>query len=257
MNDAISLRSEGLIAILTLNRPERRNAITPDMRDAIGAALDQVATNPGLRALVIRGEGGVFCGGGDIHQMGSHDLAMGRNRMEKVAQVARMLITGPTPIVACVEGAAFGAGLAIAVACDYVVAAKNARFCAPFSNLGLTVDWGLSWTLPRRVGQVRARQMSLLAEVLDADAALAAGLADEIASDGTALERAIAIAARYAAGAPLASAYTRLAFAAAPETPDAALTMEAMYQATLMQTADHREGIAAFTEKRSANFAGN
>ena len=256
MSDAIEVRREGRITILTLNRPARKNAITPDMRDALVAALAEVASDARQRAVVIRGAGGVFCGGGDIGHMGEMDDAAARKRMADVSRAAHALIAAPGPIVACVEGPASGAGLSIAAAAAYVVAAEDARFCASFSNVGLTADWGLSWSLPRRVGPSRAERMCLLGEVMDAGVALAAGLADEIAAGKDAFGRSLDVAERYAARAPLAMRAGRRAFATMPPDVESALAREAALQAALLQSADHSEGIAAFAAKRPAEFTG-
>ena len=256
MTSVLDCEITGRVAVLTLNRPSRMNALSPDLRDALGAAVGRLATDRAVGAIVLTGAGRAFCAGGDIDSMDEPGLREAQARIEAAGRVARLLIAGPQPIIAAVNGVAAGAGLSLACAADHVVASTEARFCAAFSNLGLAPDWGLSLTLPARVGTVRARRMSILAEVVDAETALAIGLADELCPPSQMLERAVAQAACYAARAPLATAQIR-AHALPPAALDAALAAEAARQATLFQTADHREGLAAFRARRPAQFGGH
>lgn len=254
MTSPLEISRTSGIATLSLNRPKCLNAISPELRDLLADTLEELGHDGEIRAIVIRGNGPAFCGGGDIRHMKQEGLAHARARLEKVARAANLLIAGPKPVVACVEGAAYGAGLSIVAACDYIVATPEARFGAPFSNLGLAADWGLTWTLPRRIGAARAKQMCLLADVLDANEAKAAGLVDEICAADDIMSRAIAVAGQFAAGPPLATAATRRAFAMAPGSSEEALANETITQAALLQTDDHREGVQAFLEKRTPHF---
>lgn len=244
------------VAVLTLNRPERLNALSADLRDALGTTLARLAGNPDVGAVVLTGAGRAFCAGGDIAAMDAPGLLAAQARIEAAGRVARQLIAGPLPVIAAVNGVAAGAGLSLACAAEQVLACPEARFCAAFSTLGLAPDWGLSLTLPARVGAVHARRMCLLAETVDAEAALAMGLVDALVPGDTLLDRAVALAARYAARAPLATAQIR-ASAAEAAGLDAILAAEARRQATLFQTADHREGLAAFRDRRPAVFRGH
>lgn len=244
---------DGLTAVLTLNYPERRNALAIPMRRALVEALERIEADPALRAIVITGAGGTFCAGGDISGMDVADLAAGRERFRLTHQLVRLLIKGSKPIVAAVEGWCVGAGLSLAMCCDTVMAARDARFAAGFGKIGLIADLGLLHTLPARIGQGRARQVFLYGDPMDAARAEQVGLVDELVDAGGALDAAIARARRFADAAPLPVALTRQWLAAGL---DAALDWEREAQSGLFLTADHAEGKAAFLQKRPARFSG-
>jgi len=244
---------DGPTAVLTLNYPERRNALAVPMRRALVAALERIEADPALRAIVITGAGGTFCAGGDISGMDVADLASGRERFRLTHQLVRLLIKGSKPIIAAVEGWCVGAGLSLAMCCDTVIAARDARFAAGFGKIGLIADLGLLHTLPARIGQGRARQILLYGDPMDAARAEQVGLVDELAEPGGALDAAIACARRFADAAPLPVALTRQWLAAGL---DAALDRERETQSGLFLTADHAEGKAAFLQKRPPRFNG-
>lgn len=246
-------RREGEIAILTLDNPARRNALSMEMRQRMIEALRRLETDADIRALVLTGAGGHFCAGGDITGQGSASLAAGRERFRVTHEMARLMVGGSKPIVAAVEGWAAGAGLSLALLCDTVVAADSAKFSAPFGKLGLVGDLGLMHTLPQRVGEGRARQILLYGEPVDAAQALAIGLIDRIAPAGAALDAALERARTLAASAPLPLAVTRRYLS---RGLDSVLEWERDMQAALMTTEDHGEGRAAFLEKRAPRFTG-
>lgn len=244
---------DGATAVLTLNYPERRNALAIPMRRALVEALERIEADPSLRAIVITGAGGTFCAGGDISGMAVADLAAGRERFRLAHQLVRLMIKGSKPIVAAVEGWCVGAGLSLAMCCDTVIAARDARFAAGFGKIGLIADLGLLHTLPARIGQGRARQVFLYGEPMDAARAEQIGLADGLVEPGDTLNAAIARAKQFAEAAPLPVALTRQWLAAGL---DAALDWERDAQASLFLTADHAEGKAAFLQKRPPRFSG-
>ncbi len=244
---------DGLTAILTLNYPERRNALAIPMRRALVEALERIEADPSLRAIIITGAGGTFCAGGDISGMDVADLAAGRERFRLTHQLVRLLVKGSKPIVAAVEGWCVGAGLSLAMCCDTVIAARDARFAAGFGKIGLIPDLGLLHTLPARIGQGRARQVFLYGDLMDASRAEQIGLADELVEPGSALNAATACAGRFADSAPMPVALIRQWLAAGL---DAALDWERETQASLFLTADHAEGKAAFLQKRPPRFSG-
>lgn len=244
---------DGATAILTLDYPERRNALAMPMRQRLVDALEAIEADRALRAIVITGAGGTFSAGGDISGMDVADLAAGRERFRLTHRLVRLLIKGSKPVVAAVEGWCVGAGLSVAMCCDTVVAAEDARFAAGFGKIGLVADLGLLHTLPARIGQGRARQVLMYGEQLDAAHAVAIGMADHVVPSGTALQAALARAALFHAAAPLAVAMTRQHLAAGL---DAALDWEREAQSTLFLTADHAEGKAAFLAKRPPVFKG-
>ena len=244
---------DGLTAVLTLDYPERRNALAIPMRRALSDALERIEGDATLRAIVITGAGGMFCAGGDISGMDAADLAAGRERFRLTHRLVRLLIKGSKPVVAAVEGWCVGAGLSLAMCCDTVVAAGDARFAAGFGKVGLIADLGLLHTLPARIGQGRARQVFLYGDTMDAARAEAIGMVDELAAPGVALDRALALARRFADMAPLPLALTRQWLSAGL---DAALDWERDAQSGLFMTAEHAEGKAAFLGKRVPQFRG-
>jgi len=244
---------DGATAVLTLDYPERRNALAMPMRQRLVDALEAIEADRDLRAVVITGAGGTFSAGGDISGMNVTDLAAGRERFRLTHRLVRLLIKGSKPVIAAVEGWCVGAGLSVAMCCDTIVAADDARFAAGFGKVGLVADLGLLHTLPARIGQGRARQVFLYGEQIDAARAERIGMIDHVVPPGTALEAALARAALFHAAAPLPVAMSKQYLAAGL---DAALEWERDTQSMLFLTADHAEGKAAFLGKRSPGFNG-
>ncbi len=151
----MTLRREDLdggIAVLTIDRPEARNALSPETRSEIAASFEAMAADDAVRAVVLTGAGEHFCAGGDVKTMGSREPSAMEDRVAVMVRVAELLITFPKPLVAAVRGHAAGAGASIACLADVVVAADSAKFTVSFLNIGLVPDWGLTHTLQRRVG---------------------------------------------------------------------------------------------------------
>ncbi|MBN8889352.1 MAG: enoyl-CoA hydratase [Rhodospirillales bacterium 70-18] len=245
---------QGSTTILTLNRPERRNALSMPMREALMAAVDRAESDRGVRAVVITGAGGNFCAGGDIAAMNQRDVAASRDRFRFGHRMVRAVMASSKPYLAAVEGWAVGAGLGMALICDTVVAAEDAGFGAGFGKIGLIPDWGLLHTLPRRIGEAKARQMVLYCETMRAPEALAIGLVDHTAPKGEALATALKRAEALANIAPQSIAMCKSYFVQGlAET----LEWERNSQALVSLTADHAEGKAAFLEKRAPNFQGS
>lgn len=246
---------DGAVRVVTLNRPERRNAIDIPLRLELADALGAADADDSVRVIVLTGAGSTFCSGGDISTMElmSEDDAMARAQLAQ--RVIRAIWDTPKPVIAAVEGAAFGAGAALAAACDRVVAADNARFATTFTNVGLAGDMGTFASLPRRMGVARAKQLLLLPEPMTAAQALESGLVDALAEQGGALAAALADAHRLAAGPAQAYGVIKSTLAASPTmTPAAVLDLEAENQARLFGSTDFAEGVAAFKEKRKPAF---
>jgi enoyl-CoA hydratase/carnithine racemase len=245
-------RSNGVLT-LTLDYPERRNALAIPLREQLHDALEAAQADDAVRAIVLTGAGGVFCSGGDISGMNIPDAATGLDRMRRTHRIIRLMVAGRVPIVAAVEGWCVGAGLSLACACDTIVAAEDARFMAGFGKVGLMADLGLPFTLPARIGANRAKQVFLYGEQLDARAAERIGLVDRVVAKGDALAAATALAEDLAQQAPLPIALTKRALAAGL---DAALEQERDFQTMCFLSTDHAEGKDAFLTKREPRFGG-
>ena len=244
--------SEGGVVVLTFDRPEARNALSPEIRTGLGERFEAMAGDEAVRAVVVTGAGGHFCAGGDVKTMG--DPAEMEERVAGMVRIAEILITFPKPLVAAVRGHAAGAGASLACLADVVVAADSAMFTVSFLNVGLVPDWGLTYTLPRRVGPAAARRLALTRERVDADEAHRLGIADVRAPEedvlSVALDRARSLAASALGG------YAALkAMMEDREALRAALKAEARTQLERSKTWEHREGLAAFREKRRPDYS--
>jgi enoyl-CoA hydratase/carnithine racemase len=242
------------VRTLTLNRPDRKNAINPQLWEALADALRAAARDADLRALVITGAGGAFCSGADISA--PEDIHP-RHKLRRLSEVALALHELTVPTIAKVTGVAVGAGWNLALGCDFVVATPESRFCQVFSKRGLSVDLGGSWLLPKLVGLQQAKRLVLLAETIDADEAHSLGLVTWVKA-ATEIDVFVDdLAARLAAGPPVALAQSKaLLIDGANATLRDALANEARAQPGNFATADSMEAYAAFAQKREATFSG-
>lgn len=255
MSDSfVSVRVDGPVVIVTMDDASRRNAVNLEMRHQIVDALLQAQNSEECRSIVLTGAGGNFSAGGDLSSMNA-DRRASQSRLQAMADVVRSIVECPKPVIAAVDGHAYGAGLSFASACDILVASQTARFCCSFGRMGLTADSGLHWSLPARVGLGSARMLIMLGRVIDAKAAHGLGLVDELCA-GDSLDTAHSMALELAARAPLAIAATKQIFRADLGGLDAVLAQETSAQQRLMATADFAEGRSAFFEKRSPVFVG-
>lgn len=252
----LRVRDDGAIRVVTLDRPERRNPLDMPIRPVLAGVFEEADADPAVRAIVLTGRDGAFCSGGDLTTMNRMAADEAVPRLRAAQRIVQAIAGGGTPVIAAVDGAAFAAGLGLALACDRVVAATTARFSATFTGVGLAADLGLSWSLPRRVGVARAQQLMMRGGVFDAEEALRVGVVDVVVEAADVLATAIAEAKRFAEGPPRSLALLKRHFADPPTDLGSALEREIVMQTELMDTDDYAEGIAAFTEKRRPRFAG-
>jgi enoyl-CoA hydratase/carnithine racemase len=248
-------RADGIVTI-TMNRPEKKNAANGVMWDELLATFREVAASSADRVVVLTGAGGAFCSGADVSGMGGGDTH-GLANMRHITDVALALHRIPQPTIAKVRGIAAGAGMNMALLCDLIVASDTARFSEIFARRGLTIDFGGSWALPRRVGMHRAKELTLLADIIDAAEADRIGLVNRVVADGDVDKVVDDLAARLAAGPPIALAQAkRLLNNAAGVTLEQALDDEGAAQTINFATKDTAEAVAAFMEKRDPTFHG-
>jgi len=246
----------GGVRTLTLNNPRQRNALDLAMRERLAIELGAAMVEPSVRVVVLTGAQGTFCAGGDVSTMRRQSVDEARRRLGAAQAVTRAIVDGAKPVVAAVEGYAIGAGLGIAAACDRFVVAADARLSTSFTTIGLLGDLGVFWSLPRRVGAYRARQMLLMPTQLSGAEAFEIGLADRLSQPGLALDAAMMDARVLAAGPPLALAAAKAILNHGPSDLHAILDREVEDQAQLFATADFAEGLAALRERRAPRFDG-
>jgi enoyl-CoA hydratase/carnithine racemase len=247
----IRVDHDGDIAVLTMDGAKKRNALAPESRhDLLAEVRRLMHESPEVRAIVLTGASGHFCAGADVSKFATSSIVRGRFNVNETGETVRELLGGPKPVVAAVEGTAFGMGLSLALACDLVVVARDARLCPVFARIGLIPDTGIFWTLPQRVGMAEARRMLELAQEVGGEHALETGLANRLAEPGEALTAAKALARELAALPPLAVALTKTALTFRNDSLDDSLRAELDYQPMLRQSEDHQAAVRAFMEKR-------
>jgi 2-(1,2-epoxy-1,2-dihydrophenyl)acetyl-CoA isomerase len=249
------------VATLTLNRPDRLNSFTVAMHGEVRSALDQVAAAPDVRCLVLTGAGRGFCAGQDLADRavapGGEGVDLGASIEQYYKPLLLTLRSLPMPTIAAVNGVAAGAGANIPFACDLVYAARSASFIQSFSKLGLVPDCGGTWWLPRLVGPARAMGLTLLGDKLPAAQAEEWGLIWRCVEDDELMPTVMAAARQLAAGPTRGYLRTRQAVEASMlSSLSDALDLERDFQRELGASADYREGVAAFTEKRTPRFTG-
>jgi 2-(1,2-epoxy-1,2-dihydrophenyl)acetyl-CoA isomerase len=259
LTDLLETTEDG-IAWLTLNRPDRLNAFSTGMLRSLGEALERLGGDADIGAIIVTGAGRGFCAGGDVKTMaeraseGFEARVEGLRRMHRVPMLLRTI---PKVVIAMVNGAAVGAGLGLALACDLRVAGHAARFGTGFAGVGYSGDFGGSWTLTRLVGTAKARELYFLGDLIDATTADTLGLVNRVVEDDALRFETTALARRIADGPRVAYGYMkRNLFAAETGSFANLLEMEAMHQARTAMTEDHREAANAFAGKRRPVFKG-
>ena len=253
--EGLDIRTEAGVLRLTMNRPDRLNALTAAMSDRVAAELEGAATRDDVRVVLVAGAGGAFCSGADLSGADAHQ-SFDITSLDRANRIIRAVTGLDKPVIAAVDGVAAGVGCSTALACDLVVASPRASFLLAFARIGLMPDGGATATVAASVGRARAMRMALLGEALDAQEAYDAGLVSHLAADD--FEGTVeGLVARLAAGPPLSYAATKKAVNAATlgHLHDA-LERERTGQTILLRTADVAEGMRAFGERRLPVFRG-
>ncbi len=255
------LRDEGGVRTLTLNRPAAFNSFDLALKEALLAALIDTRDDDSVRAVVITGAGRAFCAGQDLKQhlelVRAQDVRLSTTVRDFYNPAITAVAGMPKPVIAAVNGAAAGAGAALAYACDLRVAAASASFSMAFAGVALSADSGASFTLQRLIGAGRASRMMLLGERVDADEAARIGMVDEVVPDERLMARAAEVAWRLATGPTRAYAWIKASLHhAATSDLASALQFEEEAQTDLFAGADHHEAIDAFVRKRPPRFEG-
>ncbi len=252
--------SEG-VALLVLDNPDMRNAMSDEMTASWATAIDQLAADRSVRAVVVTGEGSAFCSGGNTGWIASEpDATVDQLRARMIGFYRAWLSIRKleVPTIAAVNGASIGAGLCVALACDIRYAATGAKLGAPFVKLGMHAGMAGTFLLPNVVGEAHARDLLLTGRVVEADEALRLGLVSRVIEADGFLDEVLATAAGIAATAPIASRLTKIALADGGHADfEACLQWEALAQPVTLATADLQEGIRASQEKRPPVFTGN
>ena len=253
----ILVESRGGYRVITLNRPERLNALTDEMAGALMEALKAAEKDHDCRALLLTGAGRGFCAGQDLTEIADARPAEIGELLENYNPVILKLRALPIPVVCAVNGVAAGAGANLALACDIVLAAHSASFVQAFAKIGLVPDCGGTWFLPRFVGEARARALSMLADPVPAETAAEWGMIWRAVADDELMREAEALAARLAAGPTAALGLIKQALegSAVNELEDQ-LDLEAELQEEAAENPDYAEGLRALLQKRPPSFTG-
>ncbi|UCF57181.1 MAG: enoyl-CoA hydratase/isomerase family protein [Deltaproteobacteria bacterium] len=254
----ILLEEKRGVAVLTLNKPENRNPLTEETKTEMIAALEAVHASEQMRALVITGQGTAFCAGGDVKKIGKELTPEEiKEVMHKSQQLLRRLINLGKPIIAAVNGDAFGMGCNLALAADFAIASERAKFCQVFVKLGLTPDFGALYLMPRLIGLWKSRELAFLGNVVEAEEAAKIGLVYKVVPHGELEKEAMDLADRLARMPTLAIGIAKQVLNRSYDmTLDEVLEKEIETQIYLTRTHDHREGVRALMEKRKPKFQG-
>lgn len=259
MNPVLVTRREGAVLILSNHNTAARNALSPEYYQAVTDGLHQAAADPSIACVILTGEGGHFCAGGDLRQLAKRrelPVAQRNERLEELNRFIRAVRDCPKPVIAAVEGAAAGAGLSLAMACDMLVAAKNAVFSVAYVKVGLTPDGGATSFLAEFVSRQVLTELCLTGERLSGERMHALGCVNRLAEPGQALAAALTLAQSFSQGPQQAMARIKtLCHAAQHQSLDQQQALEAQFMVEAQGGEESREGIGAFLEKRQPDFS--
>ena len=245
------------VAVVTLDRPEKLNALTVEMREALGSAFESAGRDPGVRAVLLQASGKAFCASGDVSRMGNFTPASGRELLRLAHRMVRNLANIEKPVVAATRGAVAGMGWSMALACDAVIASDTARFTQVFRHVGLVPDGGAIYFLTQHLGLLRAKELVYSGRRIDAQEALALGLVNRVVADDQLDSIALAYAHELASGPTFALGMAKKMFKMMYQPNlEALLDAEAWAQGLALQSDDHQEGVQAFFDKRPPQFKG-
>lgn len=256
----VNVSVEGHVATLEMNRPDRRNALSPELDAALREALADVTARDDVRAVLLQAAGSTFCAGADLQFLRPTPApeTIQRHVLDRYAPLVRRIVESPVPIVAALNGSTAGAGLALALACDMRLMADDGVFVAGFSSIGFVPDSGVAYFLVRHLGYARAFEMLALSEPVPAAQCAAWGLVNRVVDADVLHSTAQSVARRLATRPTKALGWTKacLRHAQTHTLPDT-IEHEALYQSLAVQTNDHAEGVQAFVDKREASFTGS
>ncbi|UTD26673.1 enoyl-CoA hydratase [Bradyrhizobium sp. WD16] len=261
MTDIVLQHFDRGLLTITMNRPDRRNALNPEMTRALVEAARRAAEDGEVRAVLLRGAGGTFCVGGDVKVMaaGGAPLSLEAKvtQLRRAMEVSRILHVMQKPVIAQIDGAAAGAGLSMALACDLRIASASAKITTAFAKVGYSGDYGGTYFLTRMLGSAKARELYLLSPVLTAEEALALGMVTRVVPDAEIDRAAHELALSLAQGPSVTLGYIKKNINNAETLPlEACFDAEALHHSRCSETEDHKEAAKAFVEKRAAVFNG-
>jgi len=246
------------VAIVTLDRPEKKHAVTTEMRIQLYEAFEELGEDNSVRAVILTGSGDDFCSGMDVGEFGEFTMADRFVRTIRLQRISRAIYRLKKPTIAAVRGICMGAGWSYALCCDFIITADDARFGQVFSRTALAPDAGSAWLLAQQIGVMRAKELCYSGRIVSGREAFEMGLALRSLPADQVMEEALAMASRLAEGPSLAIAMAKRQFEMAATTSfDTFLEAEFAMPPLMQQTEDHKEGVAAFRERRPAAFSGS
>ncbi|WP_077213252.1 enoyl-CoA hydratase/isomerase family protein [Bacillus dakarensis] len=247
--------TENGVCTVKLNRPEVRNALGLELREEIRDFLNEAKNNDEVKVIVLTGEGKAFSAGGDLSALTEMDAVSGRKRLQSGHEMIKAIVELEKPVIAAVNGAAAGAGVSLALACDIVVAGKSSFFIQSFAKVGLVPDLGSMYFLPRLIGRNRALELMFFGDRVSAEQAQSIGLVNRVVEDELLLEEVYKLAGQLAEGPKMAlGLMKKLVNRSVFSEFDESLELEGFAQAMCFESADFKEGVKAFFEKRKPNF---